>query len=190
MGRLFAAKVKLNESGKPEFDFGNSNAEPDPNGFLKYTALKECPVCHKGQIYEMESAYVCENAVRTHSCKFRLGKMILQQAIAPEQAMKIITEGKSDVLTRFISKKGRPFSAWLKLEDGKVVFEFPPRGNGKAGAKKKAGGAAKGTRRKTTSSDDDSGAKEAAAGTGAKKTSKPARAPRKSPAKKKSEAAV
>jgi len=35
--------------------------------------------------------------------------------------------GRTDLLEGFISKRGRPFSAYLKLEDGKVGFEFPER---------------------------------------------------------------
>jgi len=35
-----------------------------------------------------------------------------------------MTTGKTDLLARFISKRGRPFSAHLKLERGKVGFEF------------------------------------------------------------------
>ena len=35
-----------------------------------------------------------------------------------------MTEGKTDLLPKFISKKGRPFSAHLKLENGKIGFEF------------------------------------------------------------------
>ena len=40
---------------------------------------------------------------------------------------KTITTGKTDLLPKFISKKGRPFSAHLKLEKGKVGFEFAER---------------------------------------------------------------
>ena len=41
---------------------------------------------------------------------------------------KLLTTGKTDLLHRFISKKGRPFSAFLaRGEDGKVTFEFAPR---------------------------------------------------------------
>jgi DNA topoisomerase-3 len=39
----------------------------------------------------------------------------------------LITNGKTDLLPKFISKKGRPFSAHLKLEKGKVGFEFAER---------------------------------------------------------------
>jgi DNA topoisomerase-3 len=56
-----------------------------------------------------------------------MGKTICQRAIPPEQALKIFREGKSDLLPRFISKKGKPFAAYLKLEGGKVTFEFEPR---------------------------------------------------------------
>ena len=41
---------------------------------------------------------------------------------------KLLTNGKTDLLHRFISKKGRPFSAFLaRGADGKVTFEFAPR---------------------------------------------------------------
>ena len=41
---------------------------------------------------------------------------------------KLLAAGKTDLLHRFISKKGRPFSAFLaRGEDGKVTFEFAPR---------------------------------------------------------------
>ena len=48
---------------------------------------------------------------------------------------KLLTGGKTDLLHKFISKKGRPFSAFLaRGSDGKVSFEFAPR-EAKAGAK-------------------------------------------------------
>jgi DNA topoisomerase III len=44
-----------------------------------------------------------------------------------EQVQKLITTGKTDLLPKFISKKGRLFSAHLKLEKDKVGFEFAER---------------------------------------------------------------
>jgi len=36
-------------------------------------------------------------------------------------------DNKTDLFTKFISKAGRPFSAYLVMDDmGKVTFEFPP----------------------------------------------------------------
>jgi DNA topoisomerase-3 len=74
-------------------------------------------------------AYICEKSVGPErKCDFRTGKIILQRVIEPEQVQKLLTTGKTDLLHRFISKKGRPFSAFLtRGEDGKVSFEFAPR---------------------------------------------------------------
>jgi DNA topoisomerase-3 len=70
-------------------------------------------------------------------------KIILQRPIEVEQMKKLLVEGRTDLLHRFISKKGRPFSAFLvKGPDNKVGFEFAPRAaavpksTGKAPAKK------------------------------------------------------
>ena len=56
-----------------------------------------------------------------------VSKMILGREISKEQAQKLLTTGKTDLLDGFISKRGRPFSAYLKLEDEKIGFEFPER---------------------------------------------------------------
>jgi hypothetical protein len=93
-----------------------------------HEALGPCPACHKGQVYVLDRAYACENAVASpKTCTFRIGKIILQREIPREQVQKLITTGKTDLLHKFISKKGRPFSAYLKLENDKVGFEFAPR---------------------------------------------------------------
>ena len=73
------------------------------------------------------------------TCDFRSGKIILQRPIEPEQMQKLLATGKTDLLHRFISKKGRPFSAYLVRDaSGKVSFEFAPRAAAKTPAKKTA----------------------------------------------------
>jgi DNA topoisomerase-3 len=74
-------------------------------------------------------AYVCEKAVGTpRTCDFRSGKIILQQQIERAQMEKLLATGKTDLLNRFISKKGRPFKAFLvKTPGGKIGFEFQAR---------------------------------------------------------------
>jgi DNA topoisomerase-3 len=62
-------------------------------------------------------------------------KTICQREVPREQVIKLIETGKTDLLTRFISKKGKPFSAFLKLEGDRVGFEFEKR---KPAAKKPA----------------------------------------------------
>ena len=55
-----------------------------------------------------------------------------------EQVAKLLHAGKTDLLSKFISKKGRPFSAYLVAgTDGKVGFEFESKERStKAAAKK------------------------------------------------------
>ena len=83
------------------------------------------------------SAEICENGssyiVRekkpdgTWAQTFRLGRIMCQKAIPLEQAAKMVSEGKTDLIVGFISKKGRPFDAFLKREGAKMSWEFPPR---------------------------------------------------------------
>ena len=81
-----------------------------------------------GKIFETDTSYICEHSQADRKpCKFKLSKTILGREISKEQAQKLLTNGKTDLLEGFISKRGRAFSAYLKLEDGKVGFEFPER---------------------------------------------------------------
>ena len=56
-----------------------------------------------------------------------MGKTICQREIPRDQVIKLIETGKTELIPQFISKKGKPFSAFLKLEGGKVGFEFEER---------------------------------------------------------------
>lgn len=133
MGRPFEAKLALSEATgwKTTFDFGDGGAQREP--FNKETATKvldECPVCGKGAVYDSGSAYACEHALAEEKkCAFRMGKLILQQEISPDEVRKIAAAGKTSLLPKFISKKGRPFKAFLVLDNktGKVGFEFEER---------------------------------------------------------------
>jgi DNA topoisomerase-3 len=51
----------------------------------------------------------------------------LGRTIPIGEARRILAEGKSGVLSGFRSKKGTLFSAALKLENGKVDFDFADR---------------------------------------------------------------
>ena len=54
--------------------------------------------------------------------------MILQQPVEREQMTKLLATGRTDLLTSFISRKGRSFKAFLvKTPEGRIGFEFQPR---------------------------------------------------------------
>ncbi len=128
-GFPFAAIVKLGEDLKPVFEFeSNGSAAEEHIDLAGAEKMGLCRVCEKGQVYDLPNAYTCENAIAAaKTCTFRLNKTILQKQIPKEQAAKLLETGKTDLIPGFISKKGRPFAAYLKLEAGKIVFEFEPR---------------------------------------------------------------
>ena len=139
MGRPFAAVVRMKDDFSTELDFGQARSNADGEAahvdFSSSTALGKCPKCG-ARVFDNDTAYVCEKSLgKERSCDFRTGKVILQRPIESEQLSKLLAEGKTDLLHRFISRKGRPFSAFLvRGVDGKVGFEFAPRAN-KAAAK-------------------------------------------------------
>jgi DNA topoisomerase III len=131
MGKPFSAGIRLNNELKIEFDFGQIRLEEElanPPDFTNQESLGPCPKCGS-RVFEYGAVYVCEKAVGAErSCEFRSGKMILQQPIERAQMQKLLTTGRTDLFTRFISKKNRPFKAYLaKTAEGKVGFEFEVR---------------------------------------------------------------
>jgi len=125
MGRAFSAELKLTDDQKVEFDFGNDDDEEEEVDFTGQVSIGSCPKC-KAMVYEHGRSYVCEkNTGKERQCTFRTGKLILKRDIEKEQVIKLLKDGKTDLIPNFISKKGRPFKAFLILKpDGDVGFEF------------------------------------------------------------------
>ncbi|HEX4917651.1 MAG TPA: DNA topoisomerase III [Limnobacter sp.] len=140
MGRPFAAVLRLSSEHKLEFDFGQAKDDESTEevDFSAETRLGPCPKC-ASNVYEQATNYVCEKSVGPNkSCDFRSGKVILQQPIEREQMEKLLLEGKTDLLTRFVSSKTRrAFKAFLvKKPDGAIGFEFEAKGEKKPAASK------------------------------------------------------
>ncbi|WP_298930506.1 DNA topoisomerase III [uncultured Ramlibacter sp.] len=141
-GWPFTAEIALkfseeDKNWKLEFDFGNE-ADPAETGeivdFSAQQSLGPCPKC-KARIFEFGKNYLCEKSVptadqATPSCDFKTGQIILQQPVVREQMEKLLANGKTDLLDKFVSMRTRrPFKAFLAwdAEAGKVNFEFEPR---------------------------------------------------------------
>jgi len=132
-GWPFAAALKLTDEGKVEFVFDNAPVDKDGNplDLSKEEPVGICPL-DGGKVYELMMSYACEHALGDDpTCKFKIGKKILEQPISREQVGKILTTGRSDMLGNFRSnKRGRKqFAATLVLDrkTGKLNFEFPER---------------------------------------------------------------
>ncbi len=131
-GFPFAAVMKLSPEGEAKFDFGNDNKDDEnaaPVDFTGKEPLGQCPKCKTGRVFENGMNYVCEHATgKDRKCDFKTGAIILQQPIDKAQIVKLLAEGKTDLLKGFVSKKtGRKFEAFLKFDGAKVSFEFAPR---------------------------------------------------------------
>ncbi|UCF76109.1 MAG: DNA topoisomerase III, partial [Betaproteobacteria bacterium] len=130
MGRPFSAGVRLTDDLRIEFDFGQAREDDEQSApdFSGQDSLGPCPKCG-ARVFEHGAAYVCEKAVGPdRSCDFRSGKMILQQPIERDQMQKLLATGRTDLFTRFVSKKGRRFKAYLvKTPDQRIGFEFEAR---------------------------------------------------------------
>jgi DNA topoisomerase-3 len=126
MGRLFNANIKLTDEFEMKFDFGaDGEQDAEEVDFSGQEPLGKCLRC-SGRVFDHGMSYLCEKSLGSaHTCSFRIGKIILSRPLEREQVMKLLQTGKTDLLTKFISKKGRPFSAYLVAgKDGKIGFEF------------------------------------------------------------------
>ena len=139
-GWPFAAEIALkyseeDKNWKLEFDFGDDkNAESgEIVEFGDADNLGACPKCGSA-VHEHGANYVCSKSVPTNaqptpSCDFKTGRVILQQVIEHDQVRKLLAEGKTDLLEKFVSMRTRrAFKAYLSWdpEAGKVSFAFEP----------------------------------------------------------------
>ena len=133
--RKFEAFLVLKD-GKTKFEFvprerkgrGKSSEPPPKIDFTGKAEVGKCPKCG-GKVFDTEAGYICEKSqMEMKPCKFKIGRVILEQPIEPAQAAKILATKKSDLLDKFISKAGKPFPAFLVMDSkGKITFDFPER---------------------------------------------------------------
>ena len=118
-GDIYDATVELSDEGKviPKGAGDTTSSTSD-------VELCNCPMCDSGSIRITEFNYTCD----VEDCKFRgLKNEMGKRMITPDEAKTILTKGKSQLIDDFISKRNRPFSAYLVLQGNRVAFEFPPR---------------------------------------------------------------
>ena len=119
-GEGYDATITLEEDGKVTLAGGGEST-----GKVTDEELCQCPVCEQGTIRIGANVYACDD----NDCKFRgVSKEMCKRPITAEEAKIILTDGKSQLLEDFTSKRNRPFSAFLVVTGNKISFEFPPRG--------------------------------------------------------------
>jgi len=112
LGKPFAAKLIINEKGFPAFDF------PPKEVPTKTLTIGQWKVS-EGELFY---------AVEKKNLKFNIRRQIAQRPISENELEELLVNSKTPLLSNFISKAGRPFSAYLVLKNGgSVEFEFEPR---------------------------------------------------------------
>jgi len=139
----FDAALKMDEKFKVNFFFENDDRETAIE-LTEEQLIGEVDVVdgRHMKIYQSEKAYHIPDLVtKKDPTGVRIGKSILQHEITTEQALKLISTGKTDVIKGFVSNRTkRKFDAFLTFDpkEGKIGFDFPPRPAKKAAAKKAA----------------------------------------------------
>ncbi len=126
-GKPFTASVRIKDS-KVDFQFAGSTDDLDIEAIKKQEPVGVSPV-DQTSVFETPMAYMSASALDGDKNKgLRLSKIILEREISLEQMTLMLDKGKSELITGFMSKKKRPFDAYLLLDKkGKLTFEFPPR---------------------------------------------------------------
>jgi DNA topoisomerase-3 len=157
----------------------------DPEYEVNPEPLGACPFEEECHVVESATHFVCERKLkeadrsegieRPKSCGFVLPRTVCKREVTREEAIHYVANKRTELLTDFTSRFGRPFSATLVLRDnGRHGFEFPPRGAKKEGGDAAPGGAAEAPKRPAR------GRRRAAGAEPAKTPAKPRRAtPRK-----------
>ncbi len=137
----FDAALQLDEKFKVNFFFGDDDKDSAPE-LTEEQLIGEAvtPEGKRLKVYATDKAYhVPEIVTKKDPHGIRIGKSILQCEIPPDQALKLLSIGKTDLLKGFVSNRTkRKFDAHLTFEpkDGKIGFDFPPRPAAKKAAKK------------------------------------------------------
>ena len=126
-GKPFTASVRL-VNNKIEFMFADSMADLDIEAIKKTPALGVSPIDNT-KVFETPMAFLSESALDGETKKgLRISKIILSKEISAENMKQLLNDGKTELITGFISKRRKPFDAYLILaKNGTVSFEFPPR---------------------------------------------------------------
>ena len=89
-------------------------------GFFGETVGK-CPLCG-AEVMRGKMGYHCRGYKQ--GCEFSVYGFICHRVLSKSNMQMLLETGRSSKIKGFISKNGKPFDAYLKLEDGKVVFDF------------------------------------------------------------------
>jgi len=125
-GKPFVASLQVKDS-KINFLFQDNRDDLDIEAILQQEPLGVSPV-DSSRVFDTPIGYLSETALKDGKEGLRISKHILSKEIEAKHVQQLLNDGKTELIQGFISKKRRPFDAYLLMnKKGKVSFEFPPR---------------------------------------------------------------
>lgn len=114
-GRTWEQKLRLNDAHELEF-------VKEQRVATAYT----CPSCG-GTMMENDKNLICSNFNMDDesACHFYIPKDICGYHLKEKDLKLLFENGRTEVISGFVSKSKKKFDAALKMEDGKVEFDFP-----------------------------------------------------------------
>ena len=124
--KVYRGEIQVSDStmlARKEIEeiFSGKLIEGDSDDGFVGDAAGKCPVCGK-DVRRTKFGYGCSGY--NEGCKFSINGTICKRVISIDNVRKLLSEGRTSKINGFISKNGKPFDAYLKLENGKVVFDF------------------------------------------------------------------
>lgn len=127
--KVFKGEISIDESirvAKTEisevFNKNPQSVENDTDDGFAGDIVGVCPLCGK-EVKRVSFGYGCSGY--TDGCKFAISGVILKRVISIANVKQLLSTGKSYKIEGFVSpKSGKKFGAFLKLDNGKVVFDF------------------------------------------------------------------
>lgn len=104
------------------FDQKPEPPETDKDTGFFGDVVGKCPLCGENVI-RGRNGYGCSGYKKT-GCEFSVYGFICHRVISKSNMQMLLETGRSSKIKGFISKNGKLFDAYLKLEEGKVVFDF------------------------------------------------------------------
>ena len=131
-GKPFEAGLELNDKFRATLYFP-AREEDEAAGVEEAVKVASVAIPDMGEHDVMETAKAWKIPSLTlgkEHAAVSVSRTILGREIPLDQVLKILAEGKSDLMKGFISQRTkRPFDAYLvfNAKTGKIGFEFPPR---------------------------------------------------------------
>ena len=115
--KLLELKIEIAEV----FNIKEQPLETDINTGFFGDEAGVCPLCGE-RVVRSRYGYGCMGY--KNGCKFHISAIICGRAISIANARLLLKSGRTAKIRGFTSKSGKLFDAYLRLENGRAVFDF------------------------------------------------------------------